>query len=455
MRAKRLGRTLNDRDLAAQVRPLRFLNNWTNLLYIAADYATLIAILAVTITLCEQRAAWGIPWLVLVPTVMLSIFLIGACQHRLAGMGHEGAHYMLMKNRVLSELISDWFCMFPIFTTTEQYRQIHLGHHEHTNDWERDPEILNVAETRRMAEFPMTPWNVVKNFGIRLLWPPTMLQYTWDMIYVNALGHGVHPYEHDDARPKHPGKSIRNFRPGTVLGLVYVVLMCAVVGTAGMTGPRWLLLVSPPAFLAVACLGAWQLPDRFFFRSKLKPVYSVRITSMLRLAYLTGLQTALAAVNYATGTNYAGYFWLLWVVPLGTSFPYLMLLRDVVQHANADDGKLTNSRVVFCHPLIRWAMFVYGQDAHLTHHLYPAVPHYNLPRLHQLLKDQNEEYAQYVVECHGLVRRARPDALSAMDVLQIPTREPADGELEPASAHDTLPHPATLKMSNHSPARRA
>ena len=87
-----------------------------------------------------------------------------------------------------------------------------------------------------------------------------------------------------------------------------------------------------------------------------------------------------------TGTNYAIYFWLLWVLPLGTSFPYLMLLRDLVQHANADDGKLTNSRVVFCNPFIRWAMFVYGQDAHLTHHLYPAVPHYNLPRLHQLLE---------------------------------------------------------------------
>ncbi|MES1213511.1 MAG: hypothetical protein ABUL64_02910 [Singulisphaera sp.] len=102
MRAKKLGRTLNDRELATKLRPLRQLNNWTNLLYLAADYAVMITILAGTIALCQYRVEWGVPWAVLVPVVLVAIFLIGACQHRLAGMGHEGAHYMLMKNRVLS-----------------------------------------------------------------------------------------------------------------------------------------------------------------------------------------------------------------------------------------------------------------------------------------------------------------------------------------------------------------
>ena len=91
MRVKKLGRTLNDRELAARVHPLRYLNNWTNLLYLAADYAVLITLLVGTIAACQNRAAWGIPWAVLVPIVMVSIFLIGACQHRLAGMGHEGS----------------------------------------------------------------------------------------------------------------------------------------------------------------------------------------------------------------------------------------------------------------------------------------------------------------------------------------------------------------------------
>ena len=72
----------------------------------------------------------------------------------------------------------------------------------------------------------MTPWEVCKHFGLHLFWPPTLLRYTWDMIYVSALGHGVHPYQYEDC-PKHPGKSILNFRPATTLGLVYLALMCA------------------------------------------------------------------------------------------------------------------------------------------------------------------------------------------------------------------------------------
>jgi fatty acid desaturase len=438
MRAKKLGRTLNDRRLASLVHPLRFLDNSTNLFYLAADYLVLIAIVVGASALCINRVEWGVSWWALAPLMTLAVFLIGACQHRLAGLGHEAAHYILMQNRALNELVSDLFCMFPLFTTTEQYRQIHLGHHEYTNDWARDPEILNVAQTRRMADFPMTPWEFFKNFGLHLFWPPTLLRYMWDMIYVSALGHGVHPYQQEDSRPKHPGKSVLNFRPATTLGLAYLATMCSVVGYLGLAGPGWLLVVVPPLFWLAGSVVVWLLPERYFFRSRLRPVYSVRITSVLRIGFLTVLQTALSVAYFRTGTNYAVYFWLLWVLPLSTSFPYLMLLRDLVQHANADDGKLTNSRVVFCHPFIRWAMFVYGQDAHLTHHLYPAVPHYNLQRLHRMLKNENEEYAQYAVECHGLLRHGRPGALTAIDVLQIPTREP-NGDLPPRSGRAESP----------------
>ena len=152
--AKKLGRTLNDRRVAKLIHPLRFVDNSTNLFYLAADYAVMIATLVGATALCVNRVEWGIPWWGLIPAVAVAIFLVGACQHRLAGLGHEASHYMFMKNRVLNELLSDLFCMFPIFTTTDQYRQIHLGHHEFTNDWERDPEILNVAERAAWPTFP-------------------------------------------------------------------------------------------------------------------------------------------------------------------------------------------------------------------------------------------------------------------------------------------------------------
>jgi hypothetical protein len=61
-------------------------------------------------------------------------------------------------------------------------------------------------------------------------------------------------------------------------------------------------------------------------------------------------------------------------------------------------------------------MFVYGPDLHLTHHLYPAVPHYRLPELHQLLKNNSAEYAQHVVECDGAFfnNTGRPTLLDCM-----------------------------------------
>ena len=66
--------------------------------------------------------------------------------------------------------------------------------------------------------------------------------------------------------------------------------------------------------------------------------------------------------------------YVLWVAPLATSFPFFLLLRDVYQHTNADDGRLTNSRVFFPDPFTRWAVFVYGQDMHIPHHLFDPQP---------------------------------------------------------------------------------
>ena len=129
----------------------------------------------------------------------------------------------------------------------------------------------------------------------------------------------------------------------------------------------------------------------------------------MRLTFLTMVQCLLAVGALMSGGNWIWYFRVLWILPLITGFPYFMLLRDAYQHANTDAGKYTNSRVMFPDVFSRWAIFMYGSDFHLTHHLHPGVPHYKLPRLHESLKKRSAEYAEEVVETYGMFRRARPD----------------------------------------------
>jgi fatty acid desaturase len=407
---------LGRRELGALIHPYRFLDNHTNFFYLAVDYATLIAVLSATIAFCHLRAAWGIAWYWTIPLVGLAVLAVGAIQHRLAGLGHEGAHYILFRNRLLNELVSDLLCMFPIFSTTQQYRQIHLGHHEFVNDWQRDPELINLGKTRMMDAFPMTRSQFIFNFGLRLFWPPTLLRYMWDNIYVTALGCGIHPYMKEQQRAP---TVLGRIRLTSLLGIMYVALMVGVLGWLSYHDSTALMIVAPLALYGAALLVIALLPTQWFFSSRLKPVYSPKVASALRLGFLTVLEYALALSHYLTGVEWGVYFWLLWMLPLFTAFPYFMLLRDLFQHANADMGKLTNSRVAFCNPLLRWAMFIYGQDIHLTHHLYPAVPHYHLRELHEMLMERSAEYRRHVVECHGTLTNPRR-LPSLLDVISRP-----------------------------------
>jgi fatty acid desaturase len=427
MRAKRLGKTLNGRELNALIHPLRYLDNHTNLAFLAFDYLTLAVVLVATITFCELRGQWGLAWAWNIPVVMVAILLIGAVQHRFAGLGHEGAHWILLKNRFWNELVSDWFCMFPIFSTTAQYRHMHLGHHEYTNDWERDPELLNMGKTRMMDRFPMTRGEFARQFFSRIFWPPRLLRYLWGNIYTTTFGYCQHPYQKH--LPKNLPGRIGSVRITSLLGLGYLPVMVSVLAYLSWFGTGPQILAATALLLAGASAVIYLLPTDWYFPSDIRPVYSVKVASVLRLTWITLLEAGLASLRLFTGQEWGVYFWLLWVLPLSTTFPYYMLLRDLYQHANADDGKLTNSRVIIANPIARWAMFIYGQDVHLTHHLYPAVPHYNLHKLHRLLVENNAEYAQNVVECHGVIW-PRDGHLSALECMEVPTCEPALEEQE-------------------------
>ena len=139
---------------------------------------------------------------------------------------------------------------------------------------------------------------------------------------------------------------------------------------------------------------------------------------MQRLAFSTLLFAALAWATRATGRPVWAYFIAFWLLPLFTSFPALMILRQLVQHGNADRGWLTNTRVFLMNPFARFALFPIGQDYHLPHHVYASVPHYNLPRLHDLLMGTREYAAEaIVVEGYFAPRQTPPRPPTAAEVV--------------------------------------
>jgi hypothetical protein len=266
--------------------------------------------------------------------------------------------------------------------------------------------------TRMMDRFPMTRAAFAIRFFASILWPPRLLCYMWQTLSISTLGVCANPYQDPADRQPHLGK----LRLTTVLGMAWLALMVVVTGYLSYFGSWSSLVLTPLALWGAAAAVVACLPESWFFRSKLRPVISSKLTSIMRLGWFTLLECAVAWLRLATGVDWGVYVWLLWILPLLTSFPYFMLLRDLFQHANADSGKLTNSRVIVCNPLVRWAMFVYGQDLHLPHHMFPAVPHYNLNRLHRLLAEHQHDYAQSVVECDGVLWNSsgRPTALDCM-----------------------------------------
>jgi fatty acid desaturase len=400
---------------------LRRVDNTTNLIYLAAEYFALFVVAGSSILIAESRAWWGFSWWWNVPVFATAVILIGGIQHRLAGLGHEAAHYSFMKYRFLNDLIPDLLCMFPLMSAIHFYRVFHLGHHQFTNDPDRDPDLLNLGIAKRAGEFPMGRGRfVLVVYFSALVAPLQWLRYQWAYLRVNTLGLGRNIYF---KRNRHSSETADGrIRLGTWLGISYFFGLAALLGVlTRINRPHW---IAPAALgaMGLASVVLHSLPDWALYRSPLRQAYSARFASAVRLAFYTTVLSILAYIRWATGGASFIYPILLWQVPLGTSFMFFMYLRDVYQHSNADAGRFTNSRVFFPDFFTRWAVFVYGQDMHVPHHLFPAVPHFRLRRLHELLKSSHERYRLDVVEAHGTFH----NHLNQRTILDEMTRKRAD-----------------------------
>lgn len=387
---ERLYLTLNDPELQRKINALRQTDNFKSWFYLVREYLFLAVVIGSTIAFYQWLDANGHSELWVLPVLLVANLCVGAGQHRLVTLTHEAAHYMLFRNRLLNEIVSEWFCMFPVLGQTHSYRVQHLGHHQYPNDPERDPDWAQMRLSGHRFKFPMTTlgflWHcVIKQF----LWPHNLLRYILvrAAFVVNAKDG---PYRLKAKRsPLLP-----------IVGAVYFLSLIGVLTYAVLTHHTLLLALVPVVLWAVLMALLSQIPAGHFVQYTIKSDLPVRVQSMMKLTFHTLTVTGLAWLTYVTGKPWYLYYFVLWMVPLGTSFAYFMILRQIVQHGNADQERYTNTRIFHVAWPIGFAVFPIGNDYHLPHHLFPMIPHYNLRKAHQLLM-QTEEYRSQAVLVDG------------------------------------------------------
>lgn len=391
-----------------RLQDLRRTDNYTNLYYLLRTYLYLGVVIGCAVWFYHNRADYGFPWWLTIPVTFVAVVLVGAGQHQLTGLAHEAAHHILFKNRLFNDLASDWLCMFPLYGSTQHYRLQHLAHHQFVNDPDRDPDISQLQTSGHWLSFPLAPGVFLRTL-LKQLWVPNLIRYMRIRAAYNAVPTHKNPYLKKGWKPNK--LTVR-------VGILYMLTLIGVLTAFVRLEEPLLLAVVPAALWAVAMVFYAAIPERFYHQSRVHPVVSMRAMTLLRITYITLVFSGLAWASLLWDPYAALYYFLLWLVPIFTSFSFFMILRQLVQHGNGDRGWLTNTRVFFVNRLINFAVFPLGQDYHLPHHLFASVPHYRLKQLHETLLECAEYREQAViVEGYFLPRTRPPVHPTVVDVL--------------------------------------
>ncbi|MEZ4990651.1 MAG: fatty acid desaturase family protein [Saprospiraceae bacterium] len=239
-------------------------------------------------------------------TYVLAVLIIGARMHALAILMHDATHYRFLKNRKWNDLLTNITCMYPVFSSIEQYRDNHLRHHKHLNT-EEDPDWV-AKLGKREFHFPKTKLG----FFITVISYFTLYQGIMDAVwFLKRFG----------KTDQHVAQKSGSQLPRLVFYLVLFTLLTVV--------------------------GGWF------------------------------------------------YFLIFWIVPYLSTFFMFQYIRSVAEHYGelSYDHLLSSTRSVKPNLIERFFIAPHQVGFHLEHHLYPGVPFYNLPKLHELLM-QEEEYQE-------------------------------------------------------------
>ncbi|MCK5041278.1 MAG: fatty acid desaturase family protein [Sphingomonadales bacterium] len=101
-----------------------------------------------------------------------------------------------------------------------------------------------------------------------------------------------------------------------------------------------------------------------------------------------GLNILLWAIFASFG--YGHVYFLLWLLPLATSFQLVSRIRHIADHAAAPskDDDYTNTRTTYANMLERIFIAPYWVNYHIEHHFFMFAPCYRLKQAHGMLQEK-------------------------------------------------------------------
>lgn len=93
-----------------------------------------------------------------------------------------------------------------------------------------------------------------------------------------------------------------------------------------------------------------------------------------------------------------------WLMPM-VLINFMVNVRGMSQHTllEEEEDLIRGTRSILTHPIVKF--FMCNENYHLEHHLYPAVPWYNLPQLHQFIESElRSQQAPFIPSYTSFVR---------------------------------------------------
>jgi fatty acid desaturase len=377
---------LRDRDLVQKINDLRRIDNTSSWRYLALEYVYLGCVLAAALWCWHAWFDGQLSGTALGIVLFATVVLVGIGQHRLVMLGHEASHYALFGKHWLNDLVSDLLCFFPIWITTYNYRLQHMMHHQYTNDADRDPDMAYMVPCGQQYRHPISSWQFWWRCIVKpAFWIPNQIRFLLIRIRL-ALLTGVM------ARYRRP-----EGLPGRLILAVAVVAQLVFLEIARRTENANLVWIGGALVLTAVLIAVHMVPKITLIEGTMKPAMSPRWSLFARLAYIVLLTSGMVGMQITTGRPWILFYLVLWVLPLATTFSFLMVLREDIQHSNTGVGRFQNTRDAQVPLLVRWAVFPFGMHLHLAHHLYSMVPHYRLPELDNLLQQSRRYREERVV----------------------------------------------------------